>query len=110
MLARFAPRLLWLTDRLDRGRGRIVGVAIPGIEGGEVMSVIAAAMMGKLPCPALRDAFRSPHPAESLNNPFTAMRAKNGSHCTKQEKRTRRFRSRPVLGRLTPRGCKSPEL
>jgi pyruvate/2-oxoglutarate dehydrogenase complex dihydrolipoamide dehydrogenase (E3) component len=71
MLAHLAPRTV-----LDRGTGRILGAEIPDIEGGEVMSVIEAAMieaamMGRLPYTALRDGFFA-HPtfAESLNNLF----------------------------------------
>ncbi len=49
----------------------IVGVAILGSEGGEVMSVLEVAMMGKLKYPVLRDAvFAHPTLAESLNNLF----------------------------------------
>jgi pyruvate/2-oxoglutarate dehydrogenase complex dihydrolipoamide dehydrogenase (E3) component len=59
---------------VDQETGRILGAAILGIEGGEVMSVIEAAMMGKLPYTALRDGvFAHPTLAESLNNLFTAM-------------------------------------
>lgn len=53
---------------------QILGAAVLGIEGGEVMSVIEIAMMGKLPYTALRDGvFAHPTLAESLNNLFTAM-------------------------------------
>ena len=49
----------------------IVGAAILGSEGGEVMSVLEVAMMGKLKYPVLRDAvFAHPTLAESLNNLF----------------------------------------
>jgi pyruvate/2-oxoglutarate dehydrogenase complex dihydrolipoamide dehydrogenase (E3) component len=49
----------------------IVGAAILGSEGGEIMSVIEVAMMGKLKYTALRDAvFAHPSLAESLNNLF----------------------------------------
>jgi pyruvate/2-oxoglutarate dehydrogenase complex dihydrolipoamide dehydrogenase (E3) component len=59
---------------VDRDSGRILGAAILGIEGGEVMSVIEAAMLGKLPYTALRDGvFAHPTLAESLNNLFMAM-------------------------------------
>lgn len=52
----------------------ILGSAILGIEGGEIMSAIEIAMMGKLPYTALRDGiFAHPTLAESLNNLFTAM-------------------------------------
>jgi pyruvate/2-oxoglutarate dehydrogenase complex dihydrolipoamide dehydrogenase (E3) component len=51
--------------------GEIVGAAILGSEGGEIMSVLEVAMMGKLKYPLLRDAvFAHPTLAESLNNLF----------------------------------------
>jgi pyruvate/2-oxoglutarate dehydrogenase complex dihydrolipoamide dehydrogenase (E3) component len=50
------------------------GAAILGLEGGEIMSVLQIAMMGKLPYTSLRDAtFAHPTLAESLNNLFTTM-------------------------------------
>jgi pyruvate/2-oxoglutarate dehydrogenase complex dihydrolipoamide dehydrogenase (E3) component len=59
---------------VDAGNNQILGAAVLGIEGGEVMSVLQMAMMGKLPYTALRDAtFAHPTLAESLNNLFTAM-------------------------------------
>ena len=62
---------------VDRETGRILGAAILGVEGGEVMSVIEAVMMGKLPYTALRDGvFAHPTLAESLNNLFMAMDSK----------------------------------
>jgi pyruvate/2-oxoglutarate dehydrogenase complex dihydrolipoamide dehydrogenase (E3) component len=43
-----------------------------GIEGGEIMSMLQLAMMGKIPFTTLRDAiFAHPTLAESLNNLFT---------------------------------------
>ena len=52
----------------------IVGCAALGIEGGELMSMIEIAMMGRLPYTALRDAtFAHPTLAESLNNLFAAV-------------------------------------
>jgi pyruvate/2-oxoglutarate dehydrogenase complex dihydrolipoamide dehydrogenase (E3) component len=51
---------------------QILGAAVLGIEGGEIMSMLQLAMMGKLPFNALRDAvFAHPTLAESLNNLFT---------------------------------------
>jgi pyruvate/2-oxoglutarate dehydrogenase complex dihydrolipoamide dehydrogenase (E3) component len=51
---------------------QILGAAILGIEGGEIMSMLELAMMGHLPFTALRDAtFAHPTLAESLNNLFT---------------------------------------
>jgi pyruvate/2-oxoglutarate dehydrogenase complex dihydrolipoamide dehydrogenase (E3) component len=53
---------------------QILGAAVLGIEGGEVMSILEVAMMGKLPYTALRDGiFAHPALAESLNNLFTRL-------------------------------------
>ncbi len=50
------------------------GVAVPGLEGGEIAMLFRIAMMGKLPYTALRDGACS-HPtlAEPLNMFFTGM-------------------------------------
>jgi len=57
---------------VDADTNQILGVAVLGIEGGEVMSQLQLAMMGKLPYTALRDAvFAHPTLSESLNNLFT---------------------------------------
>jgi pyruvate/2-oxoglutarate dehydrogenase complex dihydrolipoamide dehydrogenase (E3) component len=59
---------------VDDGTDQILGAAILGIEGGEVMSALQIAMLGKLPYTALRDGvFAHPTLAESLNNLFMAM-------------------------------------
>ncbi len=59
---------------VDADTNQILGAAILGIEGGEVMSAVEIAMMGKLPYTALRDGtFAHPTLAESLNNLFMAM-------------------------------------
>ena len=59
---------------VDSETNQILGAAILGIEGGEVMSALEVAMMGKLPYTALRDGvFAHPTLAESLNNLFMAM-------------------------------------
>jgi pyruvate/2-oxoglutarate dehydrogenase complex dihydrolipoamide dehydrogenase (E3) component len=56
---------------VDASTGQILGAAVLGIEGGEIMSQIQLAMMGRLPYTALRDAvFAHPTLAESLNNLF----------------------------------------
>ena len=56
---------------VDPESKQILGCAVLGIEGGEIMSMIQIAMMGKLPYPALRDAtFSHPTLAEALNNLF----------------------------------------
>jgi pyruvate/2-oxoglutarate dehydrogenase complex dihydrolipoamide dehydrogenase (E3) component len=59
---------------VDAKTNQILGAAILGIEGGEIMSAIEIAMMGKLTYMALRDGtFAHPTLAESLNNLFTVM-------------------------------------
>jgi pyruvate/2-oxoglutarate dehydrogenase complex dihydrolipoamide dehydrogenase (E3) component len=59
---------------VDAETNQILGAAVLGIEGGEIMSAIEIAMMGKLPYTALRDGvFAHPTLMESLNNLFTAM-------------------------------------
>jgi pyruvate/2-oxoglutarate dehydrogenase complex dihydrolipoamide dehydrogenase (E3) component len=57
---------------VDAGSDQILGAAVLGIEGGEVMSMLQLAMMGKLTYTKLRDGvFAHPTLAESLNNLFT---------------------------------------
>ena len=57
---------------VDADTDQILGAAVLGIEGGEIMSMLQLAMMGKLPFTTLRDAiFAHPTLAESLNNLFT---------------------------------------
>ena len=57
---------------VDAESGQILGCAILGIEGGEIMAMLQMAMMGKLPYTVLREAvFAHPTLAESLNNLFT---------------------------------------
>ncbi len=59
---------------VDGETNQILGAAVLGIEGGEIMSAFEIAMMGKLPYTALRDGvFAHPTLAESLNNLFMAM-------------------------------------
>jgi pyruvate/2-oxoglutarate dehydrogenase complex dihydrolipoamide dehydrogenase (E3) component len=59
---------------VDAQSNQILGAAILGIEGGEIMSAVEIAMMAKLPYTALRDGtFSHPTLAESLNNLFMAM-------------------------------------
>ncbi len=57
---------------VDADTNQILGAYVLGVEGGEIMSMLQLAMMGKLPYTALRDAVIA-HPtlAESLNNLFT---------------------------------------
>ncbi len=57
---------------VDAETNQILGAAILGIEGGEIMAMLQIAMMGRLPFTALRDGiFAHPTLAESLNNLFT---------------------------------------
>jgi pyruvate/2-oxoglutarate dehydrogenase complex dihydrolipoamide dehydrogenase (E3) component len=59
---------------VDGETNQILGAAILGIEGGEIMSALEIAMIGKLPYTALRDGtFAHPTLTESLNNLFMAM-------------------------------------
>ena len=59
---------------VDGGTGEILGCAILGIEGGEIMAMIQIAMMGSLPYTALRDGmFAHPTLAESLNSLFATV-------------------------------------
>jgi pyruvate/2-oxoglutarate dehydrogenase complex dihydrolipoamide dehydrogenase (E3) component len=59
---------------VDAETGQILGAAILGVDGGEVMAVLEVAMLGKLPYTVLRDAVLA-HPtlAESLNNLFMTL-------------------------------------
>ena len=57
---------------VDSGTDQILGAAVLGVEGGEVMAMLQLAMMGKLPYTSLRDAvFAHPTLAECLNSLFT---------------------------------------
>jgi pyruvate/2-oxoglutarate dehydrogenase complex dihydrolipoamide dehydrogenase (E3) component len=57
---------------VDAGSGQVIGAAVLGIEGGEIMSMLQLAMMSGLPYTALRDGvFAHPTLAEALNNLFT---------------------------------------
>lgn len=59
---------------VDAASGHILGAAVLGLEGGEIMSMLQIAMMGKLPYTALRDGiFAHPTLAESLNNLFGSL-------------------------------------
>jgi pyruvate/2-oxoglutarate dehydrogenase complex dihydrolipoamide dehydrogenase (E3) component len=56
---------------VDPGTEQILGCTILGVEGGELMSMIEIAMLGKVPYPVLREAiFAHPTLAESFNNLF----------------------------------------
>jgi len=57
---------------VDATTDQILGAAVLGIEGGEIMAQLQIAMMGHLPYTTLRDAvFAHPTLAESFNNLFT---------------------------------------
>ncbi len=59
---------------IDSETNQLLGAAILGIEGGEVMSVLQTAMMGNLPVDRLQSApFAHPTLAESLNNLFAGL-------------------------------------
>ena len=59
---------------VDRDTDEILGCAVLGLEGGEIMSMLQIAMMGRLPYTALGDAvFAHPTLAESLNNLFATL-------------------------------------
>jgi len=56
---------------VEEGTDQILGCAILGVAGGEVMSMVEIAMLGRLPYTRLRDAvFAHPALAEALNNLF----------------------------------------
>jgi pyruvate/2-oxoglutarate dehydrogenase complex dihydrolipoamide dehydrogenase (E3) component len=59
---------------VDAETGQILGCAVLGIEGGEIMAMIQIAMLGKMPYTALRNAvFAHPTLAESLNTLFSSV-------------------------------------
>lgn len=59
---------------VDAETGQILGVAILGYQGGEIMAMIQVAMMGGLPYTALRDAvFTHPTLSEALNSLFSSL-------------------------------------
>jgi len=61
---------------VDPTTEEILGCAVLGIEGGEIMSLLQIAMMGKLPYTAVREAtFAHPTLAEALNNLFGKVEA-----------------------------------
>jgi pyruvate/2-oxoglutarate dehydrogenase complex dihydrolipoamide dehydrogenase (E3) component len=61
---------------VDAATNQILGAVILGLEGGEIMSMLQLAMMGRLPYTVLREAtFAHPTLAESLNNLFAHFEA-----------------------------------
>ena len=58
---------------VDAETGQILGAAILGLEGGEVMTVLQMAMLGRVPYTTIRDSvFAHPTLSEALNNLFVA--------------------------------------
>jgi len=61
---------------VDADTGQILGYACLGIEGGELMTMVEIAMLGKMPYTVLKEAiFAHPTLGESLNNLFMGMDA-----------------------------------
>jgi pyruvate/2-oxoglutarate dehydrogenase complex dihydrolipoamide dehydrogenase (E3) component len=61
---------------VDTNSGQILGCAVLGPEGGEIMTIIQVAMLGKLPYTAMADAvFTHPLLAEGLNTLFAMLDA-----------------------------------
>lgn len=59
---------------VDADSGQILGAAVLGIEGGEIMAILEVAMIGHVPYTALREAiFAHPTLAESLNILFSTL-------------------------------------
>jgi pyruvate/2-oxoglutarate dehydrogenase complex dihydrolipoamide dehydrogenase (E3) component len=59
---------------VDADTGQILGCAVLGVDGGELMAVLQMAMMGNVPYTAMRDGvFAHPTLAESLNNLFGSL-------------------------------------
>ena len=59
---------------VDADTDQILGAAVLGIEGGEIMAILEVAMIGKIPYTVLRDGvFAHPTLAESLNNLFSTI-------------------------------------
>jgi pyruvate/2-oxoglutarate dehydrogenase complex dihydrolipoamide dehydrogenase (E3) component len=77
----YVPRALEMDESrgmmkavIDGETSEILGCAILGVEGGEIMAMIQIAMMGNLPYTALRDGvFAHPTLAESLNKLFATV-------------------------------------
>ena len=65
---------------VDAETGQILGCAVLGIEGGEIMAMIQIAMLGKMPYTALRNTvFAHPTLAESLNTLFSNVEHRQGA-------------------------------
>jgi pyruvate/2-oxoglutarate dehydrogenase complex dihydrolipoamide dehydrogenase (E3) component len=60
---------------VDAETDQILGAAVLGLEGGEIMAMFEIAMMGKLPYTALRDGiFAHPTLSELLNTLFESVK------------------------------------
>jgi pyruvate/2-oxoglutarate dehydrogenase complex dihydrolipoamide dehydrogenase (E3) component len=61
---------------VDSETGEILGAAVLGLEGGEIVAMLQIAMIGRVPYTRLRDGiFAHPTLAESLNNLFAGLEA-----------------------------------
>ncbi len=59
---------------VDADTQQILGCAVLGVEGGEMMTIMQVAMMGKLPYTALKkETFAHPTLAEGLNDLFMTL-------------------------------------
>ena len=59
---------------VDPDTSRLLGAAVLGVEGGEIMATLQLAMMGNLPYDSLREGvFAHPTLAEALNNLFSTL-------------------------------------
>ena len=59
---------------VDANTKQLLGAAVLGIKGGEVMSILYTAMMGEVPVTTLKEApYAHSTLAESLNNLFAAV-------------------------------------
>jgi pyruvate/2-oxoglutarate dehydrogenase complex dihydrolipoamide dehydrogenase (E3) component len=65
---------------VDAETGQILGCAVLGVEGGEIMAMIQIAMLGKMPYTVFRNAvFAHPTLAESLNTLFSNAEHRQGA-------------------------------
>jgi pyruvate/2-oxoglutarate dehydrogenase complex dihydrolipoamide dehydrogenase (E3) component len=59
---------------VDAGTGQILGCAVLGLAGGEIMAMLEIAMLGKIPYTTLKEAvFAHPTLSEGLNNLFSEL-------------------------------------
>jgi pyruvate/2-oxoglutarate dehydrogenase complex dihydrolipoamide dehydrogenase (E3) component len=59
---------------VDAGTGQILGCAVLGLDGGELMAMLEIAMLGKVPYTTLKEAvFAHPTLSEGLNNLFSEL-------------------------------------